>query len=156
MKKILLSVAFAVIGLYSFSGCGKQTDYPNSVVATIDTITYNASGMPAVIFHVDTTTHNPQKVIITSTTNIYIPGTTTEPSITLTLPSDVGYWAIPGSASASVVTSASGSGGSAAVSGWIQAVKKGSDGRFEGTFAFTTADGTVVKGGQFNGILAYY
>ncbi len=156
MKKILVFVSLAIVCLYSFTGCDKQTEYPNSVVGTIDTIAYTASGTPAVIFHADTTTHNPQMTVITSTTSIYTPGTTTQPGITLRVPNAEGYYAVPGSATASVVTSASGSGGSAAVSGWIQVSEKSSSGRFEGTFSFTTTDGTVVKSGQFDGTLSYY
>jgi hypothetical protein len=156
MKKVLAFVSLALICLYSFTGCDKQTEYPNSVVGTIDTIAYSASGTPAVIFHADTTTHNPQMTIITSKTSIYTPGTTTQPSITLKLPNAEGYYAIPGSANATVVTSASGAGGSAAISGWIQVVQKSTTGRFEGKFAFTTADGTTVTSGQFDGTLSYY
>ncbi len=156
MKKILVFVSLPIICFYFLTGCGKQTEYPNSVLATIDTISYSASGTPAVIFHADTTTHNPQMTVITSTTSIYTPGTTTQPSVTLRVPNAEGYYAVPGSATASVVTSASGSGGSAAVSGWIQVVEKSSTGRFEGKFSFTTADGTTVTSGQFDGTLSYY
>ena len=156
MKKILLSVALAVLGLYTFTGCGKQTEYPNSVLATIDTIVYNAPGEPAVIFRADTSTHNPQKVFITSKTNIYIPGTATQPALSIVVPNAVGYYAVPSAATASVVTSATGSGGSAAVSGWVQVVKKYSNNRIEGQFSFVSANGTVVKDGQFNGIYGLY
>jgi len=156
MKKILSSVTLAIICFYSFIGCGKQKEYPNSVLGTIDTIAYSASGTPAVIFQADTNTHNPQMTIITSKTSIYTPGTTTQPAVTLRVPNAEGYYAIPGNATASVVTSASGSGGSAAVSGWIQVVEKSSSGRFEGKFSFTTADGTTVTNGQFDGTLSYY
>ena len=156
MKKILVFVSLAIICLYSFTGCDKQTDYPNSVVGTIDTIAYSASGTPAVIFHADTSTRNPQMTIITSQTSVFTPGTTTQPSVTLRVPNAEGYYVIPGSATASVVTSATGGGGSAAVSGWIQVDQKTSKGRFEGKFSFTTADGTTVSSGQFDGTLSYY
>ena len=156
MKKTLLF--FAAIGILTLglTSCSKQTDYPNSVVGTIDTIAYNASSNTDVIFQADTTTHNPQITIITSKTKVYTPGTTTQPAITLRVPNAIGYYPIPASASASVVTSATGASGSAAVSGWIEVVQKSSSQRFEGKFSFTAADGTTVTGGQFDGILSYY
>ena len=157
MKNILLFVAFAVTVLCAFTGCYKQTVYPNSVVATIDTIAYNASGDDWVIFRVDTAAanQNPQRVTITSKTKIYTPGTTTQPVINLTMPTALGTYYFPGDISATVVTSATGSDGTAAKSGYIT-VHRTSGGRFEGTFSFTCVDGTTVTNGGFNGVLAYY
>lgn len=155
MKKILVTVFLAIICLYSFTGCDKQTDYPNSVVGTIDTIAYNASGIPSVIFRADTATHNPQLVIITSKTNVYTPGTNVQPGITISVPNAIGTYYIGLGATATVVTSAAAS-GTAAATGQVVVDQKSSSGRFEGTFNLNCADGTTVKNGQFDGTLSYY
>ncbi len=156
MKKILPFIAFAILSCAAFTGCYKQTVYPNSVSATIDSIGFSASGKTAVTYIVDTTQHGyPQMVTISATTNVYIPGTATLPSITLFIPTVPGTYSIPSQAHAIVVTSATGSGGSSAVSGQV-IVLTNKSGRVQGDFNFTAADGTNISNGQFTGVLAFY
>ena len=158
MKKSLL--LFAAAGLLSsgLTSCYKQTEYPNSVVGTIDSIAYNASGDDRVIFHVDTSIANrdPQTTVITSKTKIYTPGTTTQPAITIVVPLGVGTYSVPSQAQVTVVTSATGSAGTQAVSGYITVAKSAASHRFEGVFSVTCADGTTVTNGGFNGVNSYY
>lgn len=152
MKRTLPFIAFALITLFVFTGCysNKQPLYVNSMSATIDTIPFSASGLDQVSFWADTSTHKPQVVDINAKTTIYTPGTAVQPTIKLIIPISDGTYQLPSQATAIVVTSASGSTGTMAVSGQI-VVLRYAYGRIQGNFSFTCADGTVVKNGQFIG-----
>ncbi len=154
MKRTLTFAAIAILSCAAFNGCYKQTQYINSIGATIDSIGFTASGTTQVSFYADTSTHNPTMVDVSGQTTIYTPGTTTQPSIKLIIPNVAGSYSIPSQAKATVVTSATGSGGTAATSGQI-VVLSTTSGRLQGNFTFTCADGTKVTNGQFTGIVGY-
>ena len=158
MKKTLPFFAFATIvaGISSavFTGCYKQTQYPNSISATIDTLAFSASGTSSVYLMADTATHNPQMDTIYGKTTIYSPGTAVQPSIRFIVPNKEGTYSFPSQATAIVITATSGSGGTMAASGQI-VVLNTSSGRIQGNFTFTCADGTTVTNGQYTGIVGY-
>jgi len=157
MKTILTFIAIAIVGLSTFSGCQKF-DYGARMNAKIDTLTFSASGQQQVIAHVDTTTHNPQLVIISGNTTIYTPGTSFQPSIVLTVPNVIGTYVIDTSdrtRSAMVYTASTGSAGTVAVSGQI-VILNISGGKIQGNFSLTCKDGTTVTNGTYIGIESFY
>ena len=156
MKRTVQLVPLAIIALFVFSGCysNKQPQYVNSISATIDSISFSAIGSTDVSMYGDTSTHNPQYVDINGQTEIYIPGTATKPSIRLRIPIVDGTYYLPNNASASVVTSATGSSGTMAISGQIIVLRYAYS-RIQGSFNFTCADGTKVTNGQFIGNIGY-
>jgi len=143
MKKILAFVAIAIVSIsVLLSSCYKQTEYQPSMAGTIDSIAFAASGTGIVSQVVSGT------LTMTGTTTIFTPGTTFNPAIKIVVPTAIGTYAINNNASAVVYTSATGSGGSKAVSGQVTVLNNAS-GKVQGNFTFTTADGTTVTNGQF-------
>ncbi len=156
MKRTLPFLIVAIITIFAFTGCysNKQPVYVNSVSAMIDSLQFNATGSQQAGFLADTATHNPQLLDIFAKTILYTPGTAVLPSIQLTMPISDGTYSIPGQVSAKIITARSGSAGTTAVSGQIIVIRY-AYGRIQGNFSFTCADGTVVSGGQFIGVVGY-
>ena len=139
-----------IVGLSAMTGCQKY-NYNPSMAATIDTIGFSAIGQAYVYAIVDTTTHNPQLVTITGKTTVYTPGTAFQPSIILVVPNIIGNYVITANDTtkrAMVYTSATGSLGTAAVSGQINVLNI-NGGKIQGNFTLTCADGTTVTNGQY-------
>ena len=153
MKKPLLFIAAAILTISTFTGCDKQTEYANSISATIDTMSFSASGKTVVTLIADTT-YYPYVVTVAGQTSLYTPGTAVLPSIKLFVPDAEGTYSIPSQASAQMVTAISGSGGTYAVSGQI-VVLSNAKGRLQGNFKFTCANGEVVTNGQYTGIMSF-
>ena len=157
MKSILTFIAISIVGVSAFTGCQKY-DYNPSMGATIDTMAFNSTGNTKVFAHVDTSTHNPQLVIVSATSNVYTPGTAFIPIITLTTPNIIGNYIIDTNnktRSAMVYTSATGNTGTVAVSGEIK-VTSIEGGKIKGSFTLTCADGTTVTNGQYIAKEYYY
>jgi len=143
MKKILVFSALALIALSMITvGCNKQTDYPPSMAAVIDSISFAASGTGFVA------KLDGGSLTMTGTTSIFTPGTTFNPSIKIIVASSIGTHTINKDATAMVYTSATGNAGTAAVSGQVVVLNNNS-GKIQGNFTFTCADGTTVKNGRF-------
>ena len=144
MKSILTFITIAIIGSAAFSSCQKY-DYNPSMDATIDTIAFSAVGKPAVTAIVDTTTHNPQMVTITAKTSIYTPGSAVQPSIEFRIPNAVGTYYMRSTATGRVITSANADTlGSIGTAG--QVVVLSNNGKIQGNFNFSCADGTKAVG----------
>ncbi|MFI5196971.1 MAG: hypothetical protein ACHQD8_07760 [Chitinophagales bacterium] len=150
MKSILTFIAIAIVGVSAFTSCQKY-DYNPSMGATIDTMVFSGSGNTNVFAHVDTSTHNPQLVIISGKSDVYTPGTSFIPRIILTVPNVTGNFIVDTTTktrNAMVYTSATGSAGTVAVSGEIK-ITSIDGGKIKGSFTLTCADGTTVTNGQF-------
>jgi len=154
MKKTLLFIAAAILTISTFTGCDKQTVYVNSISATIDTIAFSAYGNTVVTLIQDTAIY-PNPVTVSGQTSIYTPGSAVLPSIKFVVPSLEGTYSIPSQASASIITAISGSSGTYAVSGQI-VVLSNANGRLQGNFKFTCANGETVTNGQYTGIMSIY
>jgi hypothetical protein len=149
MKRILTFIAIAVIGISAFTGCQKY-EFSPSMSATIDTMSFTASGKSNVSAHIDSvgTLHS---LIINGYSDVFTPGTAVKPTIVLTVPNAVGDYTIDtnnNTRNAMIYTARSGSVGTRAVSGIVKVF--GLDGgNVSGSFSFTCADGTVVTNGKF-------
>ena len=154
MKKTLLFIAFAIATISAFTGCYKQTDYVNSISATIDTSSFAAAGNTVVSLVVDTTTPIPNLVTVSGQASLYTPGTAVRPIIKLVVPDAEGTYSIPSQASAVIYTAKSGSNGTVAVSGQIVVLNNAS-GRLQGNFTCTCANGETVTNGQYTGIMSF-
>jgi hypothetical protein len=157
MKRISIILAISIISAAGITGCQKF-DYDPSMTATIGTLAFNTVGSKNVIAHVDTFTHNPQKVIITGTSTVYTPGTSFLPVIKLFVPNAIGTYNIVANDTnkgAVIYTASTGITGTQAVSGQINVLNI-SKGKIQGNFTLTCADGTSVTAGQYIAVESFY
>jgi len=158
MKRIFSFGTIFVASALIITACQK-TDYNPSMAATINNLPIKATGKSRVTAHVDTTTHNPQLVIITGTSDTYTPGTSYMPVIELVVPHFIGTHVInsiyDSTKRAMVFNQGSGTTGSPAVSGEIKILNI-KDGKIQGNFTLTCADGTTVTNGQYIAEESYY
>ncbi len=151
MKRILSYIAVPVVAVLMLNSCQKYT-YISTVKASVDGVDFRASGKTNVIAHVDTSTHNPQLLRLTATSDRFEPGTSVKQVIEFTVPNVVGTYTIDTSNHTTiysrVYTAKTGSGGMGAIWGEIQILNI-KDGRVQGNFSLICADSTIVTNGQY-------
>ncbi len=134
--------------LVTLFGCQKTPLYTPSMVASIDTLGFNAIGADHVYATATSTTDIGTTLTITGATSIFTPGTTTAPVIDLSIPCVIGTYTINTDCSAIVYVAATGPVGTKATAGQI-IVTNIDNNRIEGTFSFNCAGGQKVTKGQF-------